>query len=359
MRSSFSSPVKPSVIRPPGRARAMRLALALLASVAAHLALLWAVAMPELGDEPSAERVPLSARIVSIELPAPAPAPAARKPAPAKPAVKRVAAAKPSPPRPESPPAADALPPAPEAPKAVAKDMDEAPKQVAEAPPSPPPAPEAAPAIPFPARIYLEYDLSRGVDQAPIGRVVHRFERDGTRYLIQSETKATGIAVLFVTGRYVQESRGTLSATGLQPEHFTVRRGRAERTESADFDWPSARATIVADGSSRGWTLRAGAQDQLSMLHQMSLLLGAPPASILVTNGRRFFDMSVEILGNDPVETGMGMVRAVRVRGQREGEFSMDVWFAPDYGNLPVKVRMRDRRGEEMEQVLAEMKVSE
>jgi len=47
------------------------------------------------------------------------------------------------------------------------------------------------------------------------------------------------------------------------------------------------------------------------------------------------------------------------VRGQREGEFRMDVWFAPDYGNLPVKVRMRDRRGEEFEQVLAAMKVSE
>jgi hypothetical protein len=45
------------------------------------------------------------------------------------------------------------------------------------------------------------------------------------------------------------------------------------------------------------------------------------------------------------------------VRSQLEGESRIEVWIAPDYGNLPVKLRVRDRRGEEFEQVLAAMKV--
>jgi hypothetical protein len=44
------------------------------------------------------------------------------------------------------------------------------------------------------------------------------------------------------------------------------------------------------------------------------------------------------------------------VRSQLEGETRMDVWIAPDHGNLPVKVRLRDHRGEEFEQVLTAVK---
>ena len=74
--------------------------------------------------------------------------------------------------------------------------------------------------------------------------MVHRLERDGAHYVIQSVSTAAGIAALFVTGRYVQESRGTLTPQGLQPEQFVVRRGRIERSESATFDWASSRATV-------------------------------------------------------------------------------------------------------------------
>jgi hypothetical protein len=76
-----------------------------------------------------------------------------------------------------------------------------------------------------------------------------------------------------------------------------------------------------------------------------------------VTNGRRFFRASLEIVGRETVVTGMGPVNALQVRSQLEGESRIEVWLAPDYGNLPVKLRVRDHRGEEFEQVLAAMKV--
>jgi hypothetical protein len=348
-----------------------RFLAALAASLAAHLALLSGIGIPEIEHVERSEGPPIAARIAPLAPPAAAPE-AAKPPAPApakaaKPRAKRAPKAAPAPglALPGEPQAPQALPPAPyaEAPDMARAETgvgrEDAPAQAAEpAAPAPQPAEvPAAEAIAFPERIELEFDVAKSADHAPVGRVVHRFERDGARYLIQSVTAAAGIAVLFVAARYVQESRGTLTAQGLRPEQFAVRRGRNERTESAAFDWANARATVTAGGASREWPLQPGAQDQLSFLHQISFLMPSPPPVLMVTNGRRFFNASLEVVGRDTVATGLGPVSALQVRSQLEGESRIEVWIAPDYGNLPVKLRVRDRRGEEFEQVLAAMKV--
>jgi hypothetical protein len=350
--------------------RRRHLALALLVSLAAHLLILSGVGMPEIEHVERSEGPPLEARIAPlapVAAPevardkAPAPAKAAkprpkRKPKAA--AEPRIALPSPQPPQTSLPtettPAAPAETPVP---AEAAAGKDEAPPHAVAAPDqAAPPPPEA---IPFPERIELEFDVAKSDDHAAMGRVVHRFERDGARYVIRSVTAAAGIAVLFVTGRYVQESRGTVTAEGLQPEHFVVRRGRAERTESATFDWANARATVSAGGASREWALQRGAQDQLSFLHQLSFLIAAPPSTVMVTNGRRFYNAPLEIVGPETVATGMGPVSALLVRTQLEGDSRMEVWLAPAYGNLPVKVRVRARRGEEFQQVLAEIRVQQ
>lgn len=348
--------------------RRRRIALALAVSLALHVLMLSGVGMPEIDHVERSEGPPIAARIAPLapasapEAPAAAPPPPAAKPRP-KPKPRQIvdASAK----RPATVPAQAAPPPAPQAEAPAPEGEPRAQAQAEPAKPEPPaaesPAPAAPPAeepIAFPQRIELEFDIAKSADHAPMGRVVHRFERDGARYLIRSESFATGIAVLFATGRYVQESRGTITAQGLRPDHFFVRRGRAERTESAAFDWAGARATVSAGGASREWALQAGAQDQLSLLHQLSFLIGqSAPPPLMVTNGRRFFTTTLEILGRETVATGLGPVSALQVRSQLEGESRMNVWLAPDYGNLPVKLRVRDRRGEEFEQVLAAMRV--
>jgi uncharacterized protein DUF3108 len=348
-----------------------RFTLALLASLALHLATLAALSIAEIAHVERSESQPLAVRIAPL---APVAAPEA-KAAPARP--KRKAIAKPKP----LPQAATAALPAPPLAETAAAPVTPAPAETAAAaaapaetttaddeaqaraePAQPEPAVSARPAEPpiaFPERIELEFDLAKNADEAPIGRVVHRFERDGARYVIHSVTAAVGIASLFATGRYVQESRGTLTPNGLQPEKFVVRRGRNERTESAAFDWASSRATVSAGGATKEWTLQAGAQDQLSYLHQLSFLIADPSRpAVTVTNGRRFFRASIEILGWETVATGLGPIKALQVRSQLEGESRIDFWLAPDHGNLPVKLRVRNQRGEEFEQVLAAIKVN-
>jgi hypothetical protein len=347
------------------RARRLRwrVALALLASLAIHLATLAGLGMPEIEHVERSEGQPLAARIAPLPLVmAPetiaAPAPPSRAAAPrpkrkTKPVTEAVAQL-------STPLPAEAAAPV-AAPPAETEAGSEPPAQVPAEAAKPEPAASVQPAdtpIAFPERIELEFDIAKSADHAPMGRVVHRFEREGARYVIQSVSAATGIAVLFATGRYVQESRGTLTPQGLRPDQFVVRRGRAERTETAAFDWTSARATVSAGGATKEWTLQAGAQDQLSYLHQLSFLIADPSLpAVMVTNGRKFFSASLEIVGRETVATGLGPISALQVRSRLEGESRMDVWLAPDYGNLPVKVRIRDSRGEEFEQVLAAMRV--
>lgn len=341
-----------------------RVALAVTVSLALHFALFANVDWAEIFHAEKAEGPPLRARIAPLKAAAPAPvaaAPVAKpkpRPAPRRPkAVEAVA-----------PPTAPATVPVVEAPQAEPA-LAPRPEPVLE--PKPEPAVEAAkpaavpvaPApdapIAFPERIDLEFNLMKGADGAPVGRVVHRFERQGERYLIRSTTEATGLGALFASGRFVQESEGVVTAHGLRPERFVVRRGRAERTETATFDWAAAKATLAAGGATREWALRPGAQDLLSFMHQLSFVVGeASPPPIWVTSGRRFDTVRIEVVGKATVETDLGPLAAVHFRNHSGDEgLRFEVWLAPDYGNLPVKIRLRDRRGEEIEQVLSIMRI--
>lgn len=343
------------------RALRRRMALAIAVSIVLHLAATMLVERSEILHVETAQGQPLSARIAPLRpvavaapaaMPAPTPKPKARpKPPPRPPRVVEAVL----PPEPARDPVPEVTPPVEPPPVEVAKPEAEAtPPVEAEAASTPGAAP-----IAFPERIDLEFNLSSGPNGAPIGRVVHSFEREGDRYLIRSSTEATGLGALFARGKFVQESRGLITAGGLRPERFLVQRGREGRNEVASFDWETSKATLAAGGNSREWDLQPGAQDLLSFMHQLSFIVGDPkPPAVLVTTGRRFDTVRIEALGIEMVETDLGPISTLHFRNQSSNDgLRFDVWLAPDYGNLPVKIRLRDRRGEEAEQTLATMKV--
>lgn len=352
------------------RGTSRRVALAVAFSFALHLAATSSVDWTEIFHADKAEGPPLRARLVPIKPMAPlAKAPeAAPKPRPKprpKPAPKLPQAAEatlpPVPVAPEPPPA-PAEAPAPEPPPVEVAKPEPPKPEPPSTPDAPPPKPQAQPLEPpiaFPERIELEFNLMKGAGGAPIGRVVHRFERDGMKYLIRSTTEATGLGALFASGKFVQESQGLITSKGLRPERFMIQRGRAERTETAAFDWDGAKATLTAGGAARDWALRPGAQDLLSFIHQLSFLVGeANPPAVWVTTARKFDTVKIEVVGKAMVETDLGPIAAVHFRNQSsENSLRFEVWLAPDYGNLPVKILLRDNRGEEAEQVLSNMKI--
>lgn len=210
----------------------------------------------------------------------------------------------------------------------------------------------------FPRALELEYSVLEAEGQTVLGWLVYRFERDGERYRIRTAIDAIGVASFFIKGRYLQRSEGRLTAGGFQPETYMVRRGRRERVERARFDWQALRATLTDEKGSREVALQAGAQDQLSALHQIAFMMdsGAPPA-LQVTNGRDMETARIEVVGRETVATELGPMETVRVRSDLGHGVSVQLWLAPDYGYLPARLRLRDKRGREAEQVLASMKV--
>jgi hypothetical protein len=117
----------------------------------------------------------------------------------------------------------------------------------------------------LPPRLDLAYKVYYGTQGFMIGAATYRFEHDGNAYRISTVAEPRGLAALFVHGRGLVESRGTITASGLKPYEFVVERGSADKREVAHFDWNSG--NVVLNGGEIA-TLEAPAFDPLTILWQ-------------------------------------------------------------------------------------------
>lgn len=342
-----------------------RVALALLVSLGVHAAAF--TELPVIGQDPgpTVSGPPLAARIVTAPKAVPEKVARAPKATPARPR------ARPAAPEPAAVERAEIPQPAPEVPAPVvqaAAESAEPPAVIAEAAQAAPIPPAPAAAQPkgvaeatlnvVPEFAQIDFDLSKGGSQY-IGRVTHVWQRNGAQYEVRSVTEASGLMSLFFSGRLVQESKGTVGEGGLRPDRFTVQRGREDRLESASFDWATQTGTLAGRGNPRNWALQAGTQDQLSFLYQLAYLVNREGARrVAVTNARGIDTAAFEILGEESIETGAGGLVALHVRSRLGNEGgTVEVWLSTQHQYLPVKIRLRDKRGEEAEQVASAIRL--
>lgn len=238
-----------------------------------------------------------------------------------------------------------------------------------EAPAAPPVAgtkPVALPAPPLARRLprkgEISYVLYFGNDKLAVGQTTQSWELSGDRYHLTSLSETTGLAALFSRQRIAYESHGRLTADGLKPERFTnerVRFGSSEKA-SADFDW--AKATVAIGNPPRSITAPADAQDLVSFMYQLGLLPLTPGRIELpITNGWKLERYELDIGSEEIVETPFRALRAVPVKQvRRAGQETIELWLAPAYRWLPVRIRFFNREGEPAgEQVVNDIRVSE
>lgn len=327
---------------------------ALLGSLALHLWLAtspgWRLPEDELPDLP-----PLEARL------APPPAPrAAFTPPPVAPRPK------PSP-RPATRPRPAPVPvlPSPPAEEAAA-DTPAPPAEVPVEPPATagpvvggePPAADIA----LPGRGTLRYVVSWGDRNFEIGRALHRWVHDGRSYEIQILLETTGLAALRKSLKLMQISRGTVVDKGLKPNEFIGERRRSgESSERASFDWAANRVILVSGKRRREGALVPGAQDFASAWYQLGLEApGRDRVELMVATGKSYNKKVFERGPQEMLETRVGPVPAVPWRIVPEaGEERWEVWLAPRYHQLPVRIRYTDRKGEVLDLLLAELEVGD
>lgn len=318
-------------------ATAKRFAWALVLSLLLHALMVFGpdIQLPEYRPSPV-----LEATLTQTPTPAPRPVPPRPKHKPA-----------PRPAPPATTPEAEAQTSAPPTPEEIALPAEE---PVASAEPA------AEPPIPLPELAEIRYTLYKGRNGLAVGKVEHTWKREGKHYNIYQVAEASGIFSFFVSGRHVQISQGEITPQGLRPTSYWVQRGQsADKTDSAQFDWPGRKITFGTGGNTRTIDLPAGTQDLLSFLYQLAF---SPPqggsTELHVTTGRKLGQYGYQTMAEETVETPMGEIRTLHIgQGRGEGEENTEIWLATEYHYLPVKIRFTDKQGSVMEQTVTAIKV--
>jgi hypothetical protein len=294
------------------------------------------------GTDVDLSTTPEPPRILAELLPPPRPMP------PVQQAVPEQQVVKPKPSRPKVAPVASASP-------VLAMPESAAATTVVPAAVAEPAAPESAPAAPrLPARGMIRYRVDRGDQEFMVGDSTHDWEIvDGT-YRITSVSETSGLVALFKPVRIELESRGRLTAEGLQPEHFVIRRGGRDTKEKAEFDWVQMQVQV---GNAAAQPLGPGAQDLLSFYYQLGFLAHPEAGNTFpIATGKKYLSYRFEPLGDELIETPAGALRTLHLRVK--GDTTTELWLAYDYLLLSVKIRHLDRNGDSFVQVATEIRLS-
>ena len=173
---------------------------------------------------------------------------------------------------------------------------------------------------------------------------------------------AEGFFTLFLEGRIIQESRGTITATGLRPSSFSERKPGGP-AEGLEFDWPAGQVTFDRNGERKTSALADNTVDWLSMIFQLA---HAPPKGdsfpLQVFTQRRMYRFQLKVVGVEDIEIPLGRVRALHLNhtDPANPKEVVDVWLGVDQHYLPVKLRFPAAKNRlVVEQVATRLTMSE
>jgi hypothetical protein len=224
------------------------------------------------------------------------------------------------------------------------------------------PVADAKPPAEYPLkRARLLYDLyfatvNSGNGATRVGSLTHTWSQDGGRYEAEAVAEASGLVSLFFGGKFIQRSTGQFGAGGLLPDEYTLDRGRGERIEVARFDWTEGKLALAWKSEARTVALPPGAQDPLSMLHQLYFMQPLPAsASVDVVTSRKLGRYVYQLTGEETIATPIGSLRTLRFRRYEPDGTTIEVWVDVARNLLPARIYAVDRKGNVLDQVIREV----
>lgn len=229
--------------------------------------------------------------------------------------------------------------------------------------PNPAPAAEPAPTAPatpavtpvttvfsFPGSAYMRFRIT-GQDKgvANEASAVFHWRTDGREYEVRLEVSKYGFTLR------EQHSAGRLTATGVAPTRFS---DKSRSEQATHFEREKGRISFSNNAPSV--PLQPGAQDQLSVLVQLGALLAGDPArygpgatiSVQTASVRDAQEWVFAVLGPEELALPGGTVNAVKLVREPRGEFDqkVEVWLAPEFQYMPVRVRLTRPNGDFVDQ---------
>lgn len=204
-------------------------------------------------------------------------------------------------------------------------------------------------AAPFPAQFAADYTVS--LNGREMGVMARTVSREGAEdYLFRSELKATHGLYALLRVKVVESSRWRLAGEEVRAiEYQSTQTGPKRRESIARFDWERMLVHVTHKKQSTELKATAGMLDKL--LYQLVLMRdlqsGRSPIRYTVVDGNKIRNYPVEIVGEEEIETPLGVLKTVKVRYQKPGsERSTTLWCAPSLGYLPVKLDHIEKDGE-------------
>ena len=287
--------------------------------------------------------------------PAPAPSAEAPKPAPR--------------PRPRNAPTitptvAPALAPAPAPPADTAPpDTPPAPPKIAVEPPVSAPIaqtstlPLGAQALPTKGRIVYRTSYTRLLGIKALTYVDWSIDPDKATYELWLRT-------VDPAGLLDLRSTGTLKSFGIAPDNYIEKIEIANRELRADFDWKMSAVSFIGRGAGQPTTFGEGTQDPLSLQFHLPLLAQAypwrfsPGSEVTFAVARRNvenYSFVVEGFESTRIDgTDVMTLKIDRKRGP-EANRRVEIWMAPEFQWLPVRLRFTDSNDEVWDSVLAQL----
>ena len=208
-------------------------------------------------------------------------------------------------------------------------------------------APICAAAEP-PPRIELTFMLTR--NGSNMAEVTELLQYSAGNYQLTETWKGKGFYALLGSAR--RQSVGTIENGVLRPrEFFDERSGRD--TARAWFDWKAQTLTMQYQGHKGVEPLPPNAQDRLSFLFALSLLPASKSDSVSysIADGKGLSRHTYKLAGRERVKTPIAEFDAVKVVRQGDDRETAEVWLAPQYGYIPVRLLVVEKDGTRMEQL--------
>jgi hypothetical protein len=158
------------------------------------------------------------------------------------------------------------------------------------------------------------------------------------------------------------KSSGSLQSFGIAPDRYVERVEVANRELRAEFDWSARVVAFAGRGAGQPAGFLEGVQDPLSLQFHLPLLAQAypwrfsPGGEVTFQIARRGVEnYTFRIEGYESVRIGEREVQALKIDRQRAPNASrrVEMWMAPQYQWLPVRLRFTDSNDEVWDSVLA------
>ena len=284
--------------------------------------------------------------------PAPQPAAPAPKPAPRPRGRNAPTITPPVAPAPAPAPAATLEPAAPDAPPAPPKVALDPPTSSAQAS-----LPLGVQALPTKGRIVYRTTYTRLRGITALTYVDWSIDPDKATYELWLRT-------VDPAGLLDLRSSGTLKSFGIAPDNYIEKIEIANRELRADFDWKSNAVSFVGRGATQPVTFAEGTQDPLSLQFHLPLLAQAypwrfsPGSEVTFTVARRSVEPYTFVVeGFEATRIGKADVMTLKIDRKRGPDASrrVEIWMAPEFQWLPVRLRFTDTNDEVWDSVLAQL----